>query len=68
MHVFYLFSTEVTYDNTQKFQIEWATKVPWAEGIVCKDGMINLVECRVYSLIEKKEKIMGCKWDTLTKH
>jgi hypothetical protein len=25
------------------------------------------VKCRVYSLIEKKEKIMGCKWDTLTK-
>ncbi len=56
------------YDNTQKFQIEWATKVPWVEGIACKDGMINLVKCRVYFLIEKKEKIMGCKWDTLTKH
>jgi hypothetical protein len=34
MHVFYLLSIEVIYDNTQKFQIEWATKVPWAEGIV----------------------------------
>ncbi len=33
-----------------------------------KDGMITLVECVIYFLIEKKGKIMGCKWDTLTKH
>ncbi len=57
-----------SYDNTQKFQTKWATKVPWAKGVVSKDGMINLVKCKVYSLIEKKEKIMGCKWDTLIKH
>ncbi len=37
------------------------------QGVVSKDGMINLVKCKVYFLIEKKEKIMGCKWDTLTK-
>ncbi len=57
-----------SYDNTKKFQIEWATKVPWAEGVVSKDDMINLVKCKVCSLIGKKEKIMGCKWDTLIKH
>jgi hypothetical protein len=56
MHVFYLLSTEVIYDSIQKFQIEWATKVPWAEGIEYKYGMINLVKCKVYFLIEKKEK------------
>jgi hypothetical protein len=68
MRVFYLLSTKVIYDSTQKFQIEWATKVPWEEGIVCKDGIINMVKSKVYFLIEKKEKIMGCKWDTLNKH
>jgi len=26
------------------------------------------VKCRVCSLIENKYKIVGCKWDTLTKH
>ncbi len=42
--------------------------MPWAEGVVSKDGMITLVKCKLCSLIEKKGKIMGCKWDTLTKH
>jgi hypothetical protein len=42
--------------------------VPWVEGVLSKDGIINLVKCKAYSLIEKKEKIMGCKWDTLIKH
>jgi len=26
------------------------------------------MKCKVCSLIENKEKIIGCKWDTLTKH
>ncbi len=42
--------------------------MPWVKGVVSENGMINLVKCKAYSLIEKKEKIMGCKWDTLTKH
>jgi hypothetical protein len=55
-----------SYDNTKKIQIEWAVKVPWAEGVISKDGMIILVKnC---SMVEKKGKIMGCKWDTLIKH
>ncbi len=31
-------------------------------------GFINVVKCRMCSLIDNKEKIIGCKWDTLTKH
>ncbi len=42
--------------------------MPWVEGVMSKDGMINLGKCRVYLLIEQKEKIMGCKWDVLIKH
>ncbi len=26
------------------------------------------MRCKVYSLIENKDKIVRCKWDTLTKH
>jgi hypothetical protein len=61
-------SWKKSYDSTKKFQIEWAAMVPWAEGVVSKDGMVNMVKCKICFLIEKKEKIMGCKWDTLTKH
>jgi hypothetical protein len=55
-------------DNTCKFQIEWAIHMPWARGLVFKGGFINVVKCIMCSLIENKEKIIGCKWDTLTKH
>jgi hypothetical protein len=41
--------------------------MPWAKGLVSKGGFFNVVKCRVCSLIENKEKIVGCKWDTLTK-
>jgi hypothetical protein len=57
-----------SYESTKKFQIEWVAKMPWAKGIVSQDGFINLVKCRIYSLIERKEKTMGYKWYTLTKH
>lgn len=44
-------------------KLKWAAKVPWAEGVISKDGMIILVKnC---FMVEKKGKIMGCKWDTL---
>jgi len=43
-------------DKTRKFQIEWVAKMPWAEGIVSQDGLINLVKCRVCSLVERKKK------------
>jgi hypothetical protein len=31
-------------------------------------GVIHSVRCRVYYLIQNKDKIVKCKWDTLTKH
>jgi hypothetical protein len=26
------------------------------------------MNCKVYSLIKNKDKVVGCKWDILTKH
>ncbi len=34
---------------------------------MAKDGVIHNVRCRVYSLIENKDKFFGCKWDKLIK-
>jgi hypothetical protein len=42
--------------------------MPWARGLVFKGGFINVVKCRMCSLIENKEKIISCKWDTLIEH
>lgn len=43
-------------------------KLPWAKGLVVEDWIIHSVQCMMCSLIENKENIVGCKWDTLTKH
>lgn len=45
-----------SYNNIWKLQIKWATKMPWVEGIVVKDGFISMMKCKVCSLIEKKKK------------
>jgi hypothetical protein len=42
--------------------------MPWVEGLEFKGRIINVVKCKVCSLIENKEKIISRKWDTLKKH
>ena len=41
------------YDLTQKFQLEWACKRPWAEGILTNNGMLHMVKCTMCSTMEK---------------
>jgi len=48
-----------SYDNIHKFQIEWVTRRPWPKGLVSKGGFINVMKCKMCSLIENKEKIIG---------
>jgi hypothetical protein len=43
-------------------------KIQWAKGIVATSEIIQTMRCKVCSLIENKDKIVECKWDTLTKH
>lgn len=43
-------------------------KLPWTKGLVVEDQINHSVQCKMCSLIENKENIVGCKWDTLTKH
>jgi len=49
-----------SYNSIWKLQIKWATKMPWAECIVVKDGFLNMLKCKTCSLIEKKEKSWVC--------
>lgn len=56
------------YDSTRKFQTVWAVKLPWAEGVLGPDGVLEMVKCTVCSEHDKKPCIMGPKWDTLVKH
>ena len=56
------------YGLTQKFQLEWACKLPWAEGILIYIGRLHMVKCTVCSTMEKSDRLMQPKWDTLKKH
>jgi hypothetical protein len=56
------------YDHTWKFQFEWATKLPWVEGVLANDGKLHMVKCKVCSTIDKKPYLLTHKWDTLMKH
>jgi hypothetical protein len=56
------------YDHTRKFQLEWATKLPWVEGVLDNDGKLHMVECKVCSTINKKPYLLTPKWDMLMKH
>ena len=56
------------YDLTRKFQLEWACKLPWAEGILTNNGRLHMVKCTVCSTMEKSDRLMQPKWDTLKKH
>ncbi len=56
-----------SYDSNRKFQAKWVAKLPWAKGLVATNGIIQIVRCKVCSLVENKDKIVRCKWDSLTK-
>jgi hypothetical protein len=57
-----------SYDCIWKFQLEWATKLPWVEGVLATDGVFHNVRCKVCSTISKKPCLLTPKWDTLMKH
>jgi hypothetical protein len=57
-----------SYDRTCKFQLEWATKLPWVEGVLATYDILHNVQCRVCSTINKKSLLFGPKWGILMKH
>lgn len=56
------------YDRHRKFQTVWAAQLPWAEGIMALDSILQMVKCKVCSAFERKPCIMAAKFDTLLKH
>ena len=60
--------TKKNYDATRKFQDTWAARLLWTELFRGSNGLFEYVKCVVCSLITEKPKILGPKWDTLSKH
>ncbi len=57
-----------SYDRICKFQLEWATKLPWVEGVLATYDILHNVQYRVCSNINKHSLLFGHKWDILMKH
>lgn len=45
----------------------WATKLSWTEVVVGCDGKLMMVQCKVCSEIEGREKLLVPKFDSLQK-
>jgi hypothetical protein len=56
------------YELNRHFQDSWAAKLPWAEAVVGVDGRIMQVRCKVCSDVERREKLLVPKIDSLWKH
>ena len=56
------------YDRHKKFQTVGVAKLPWAEGIMASDGILQMVKCKVCSAFERKPCVMAPKSDTFFKH
>jgi hypothetical protein len=50
------------------FQDTWAIKLPWAESFMDSNGKVVQVQCKVYSFIDGKDKLLVVKLDSLWKH
>ena len=57
-----------SYKATRKFHETWAAQLTWAELFRGSDGLFESVKCVVCLQVTGKPKILGPKWDTLSKH
>jgi hypothetical protein len=56
------------YELNRHFQDSWAAKLPWAEAVMGIDGKVSQVRCKVCSFVERREKLLVPKIDSLWKH
>ncbi len=51
-----------------KFQDVWALKMRWVKPIFNEARLVTFMKYCVYSKIEKKDKVLVVKWDSIEKH
>jgi hypothetical protein len=56
------------YEMNYHFQYAWVAKLLWAKLLVVVDGRVHKVKCKVYNKIEKCDKILVSKLESLWKH
>ncbi len=50
------------------FQDIWIEKLPWTEVVMGLNGKLSMVKCKVWSFVQKKDKLFVLKFDGLHKH
>jgi hypothetical protein len=53
------------YELNRHFKDSWVAKLPWAEAVVGVDGRITQVRYKVCSDVERREKLLVPKIDSL---
>ncbi len=68
-------ANELTFKKPKKlgnkltnFYDTWVMKFPWAQIILKLNGFVLQIKCVIYSIIERKDKFLSYKLDTLHKH
>jgi len=56
------------YNSSQKFQDASTTHLPWEKFIVDENELMQQVRCKICTFIERKEKLLAPKLDSLLKH
>lgn len=56
------------YDENKKFQPVWSCELVWFDGISSIDGILHMVRCIPYTIIDGKPFIMAPKNDIVYKH
>jgi hypothetical protein len=50
------------------YQDRWGIRFVWSELVCIADGKMRMVQCKIYSQIEGREKLLVLKLDSLIKH
>jgi hypothetical protein len=53
------------YGMNKQFQDIWAIKLPWVEFVMCSNGKVVQVWCKVCSFIDGKDKLLIARLDLL---
>ncbi len=56
------------YELNHHFQDSWVVKLPWAESIVGVKGKAIEVKCKVYNVIDGRNKLLVANLNYLWKH
>ncbi len=61
-------SCTIVHKSSQKFQDASTTDLPWEKSIVDENGLMQQLRCKICTFIERKEKLLAPKLDSLLKH